>query len=383
MPDGNAILRATMGRITLYILRQLVTGTVLVTVGLLCILWLTQSLRFIDLIVNEGASVGTFLSLTGLLLPNFLIFVLPISLFGVVLFSYNKLNTDRELVVMRAAGLSPLGLARPALLLAGVLSLTGWFLTLYAVPESVRAFREMQWTVRNDVGRLLIREGAFNTVMPGVTVYVRSRLASGVLQGLLVQDSRKPEQTVTLMAERGALLAGEHGPRVLMVNGNRQEVTTGTGQMSLLYFDSYTLDLKTSSSGEKSDRFRDARERPLSELLTIHSGSDASVSENDIHRFRVEAHQRIANPLSAVSLTLIALAFLLTGSFDRRGSGKRLLFAVGALVLVEILMIGSGNMAVKSLILIPLIYLSVLLPGGLALLVLVRPQVLRYLLRRK
>jgi lipopolysaccharide export system permease protein len=366
-----------MNRLTVYILRQLMIGTVLVTLGLLAILWLTQSLRFIDLIVNEGASVTTFLTLTGLLLPNFLIYVLPIALFAVVLFAYNRLNSDRELVVIRAMGVSPLGIARPALILATVLTAVGWYLTLVAVPQSVQNFREMQWTVRNDLGNLLIREGTFSSVMPGVTVFVRARSNSGVLQGLLIHDEREPDKTVTVMAERGALIQGEDGsPKVTMVNGNRQEVDPKTGTMSLLYFDSYTLDLGGSKKGSLSDRFRDARERSLHNLLTATLENDPSLSQVDVNRFRVEAHQRLANPLNHITLTLVALAFLLSGSFDRRGASKRLMAAVGALILVEAMVIGAGNLATSSLTLLPLIYLAVILPAVLALVVLLRPNLL-------
>ena len=103
-----------------YILRQLAVGMVLVTIGLTAILWLTQSLRFVELTVNKGASVGTFIKLTLLVMPNFLTIILPVALFTVTLFTYNKMISDRELVVLRAAGLSHWALARPAMILAWI-----------------------------------------------------------------------------------------------------------------------------------------------------------------------------------------------------------------------------------------------------------------------
>lgn len=367
-----------MHLMTVYILRQLLTGTVLVTVGLLCILWLTQSLRFIEIIVGKGASVGTFLTLTGLLLPNFLVYVLPIALFAVVLFLYSRLTTDRELVVMRAAGVSPLGLARPALILAAALTVTGWSLSVHFVPESVRAFRELQWTVRNDVTGLLIREGAFTNLIPKVTVYVRARNASGELLGIMVHDARAPDESVTLMAERGALLHGETGPRVLMVNGSRQSVAPGEGKMSLLYFDSYTMDLDT-SGGPSGPRFRDARERSFDELLTTTTETEPQLAEVDIRRFRVEAHQRIANPLAAVTLSLIALAGVMSGSFNRRGNGRKVGGTVLAMVATEAVIIGAGNLATNSLLFLPLIHMAVIGPGLLALGLILRPNLFEIL----
>lgn len=369
-----------MRRITVYILRHLLTGTVLVTVGLLCILWLTQSLRFIEIIVGKGASVGTFLTLTGLLLPNFLVYVLPIAVFAVVLFTYSRMTTDRELIVLRAAGVGPMELARPALILALIVATLGWILTLHVVPDSVRTFRELQWTVRNDVTRLLIREGAFTTVVPGVTVYVRARNANGELLGLMVHDAREPEESVTLMAERGALIHGDSGPRVLMVNGSRQSVPTGSGKLSLLYFDSYTMDLNTGGESDDS-RFRDARERTLEELMQTDLEDEPGLAAVDIRRFRVEAHQRLIGPLSTLTMTLVALAGIMSGTFNRRGNGRRIGGTVLAMIVVQAALIGSANLAADTLLLIPLMYGAAFLPAGLATLLLLRPTLLQDMVR--
>ncbi len=359
-----------------YVFRQLLTGTVLVTAGLLCILWLTQSLRFVELIITRGLSVGTFLELTGLLLPNFLIIILPVALFAVVLFTYNKLNMDRELVVLRAAGVSPLGLARPALILAVLLAASGYLMTNLWVPETVRAFREMQWSVRNDLSRLLIQEGAFTTVMPGVTVYVRAREASGELLGLMVHDTRDEAESATLLAERGALVHGEAGPRVVMVNGSRHSVEKGTGRLSLLYFDSYTMTL----GGDREEagiRFRDARERSMNDLLSITADMDPNLQAVDIRRFRVEAHQRLVNPLSHIAFTLIAVAALLTGPFERRGGARRVLWAIGAMMGTQAAMIGAANLATGSLTFLPLIHAAVLVPLVIAATVLMKAGMAR------
>ena len=73
-----------------------------------------------------------FLELTGLLIPSFIAVILPITTFVVVQFVYQRLAGDRELTVMRSAGLSPLALSRPALAVAafsvgaGFSSTSGW-----------------------------------------------------------------------------------------------------------------------------------------------------------------------------------------------------------------------------------------------------------------
>ena len=93
-------------------LRQLLLALIGVTGALVALIWLTQSLRFVELVVNRGLSLLVFLQLTGLLIPSFIAVILPITTFVVVQFVYQRLAGDRELTVMRAAGLSPLALSR-------------------------------------------------------------------------------------------------------------------------------------------------------------------------------------------------------------------------------------------------------------------------------
>jgi lipopolysaccharide export system permease protein len=340
-----------------------------VSIALALVLWLTQSLRFIEMIVNKGLTVMSFLWLTMLLMPTFLVVIIPISLFAVVLFTYNKLNADRELVVLRAAGLSHWALARPALVLGAAATVLGWLLSVWIIPVTVRDFREMQWSVRNDITGVLLQEGAFNKFGEGLTIYVRSRSPNGELLGLLVHDIRNPRKTVTIMAERGALVYTDTGPRVLMVNGNRQELAPGGGRLSLLYFDSYTVEFG-GRGGPQESRFRDARERSMGELASADRGV---LGDTEYRRYKVEMHQRLASPIYNIGFALIALATLLTATFDRRGHGLTIMIAVGLMVAVQAGALGSSNLATANLVFLPAIYLNALLPIAAAAWILSRP----------
>src|SRR5580700_3342498 len=114
-------------RLDRYIFRQLALALIAVTGGLTALVWLVQSLRFIELVVNHGLSLGVFIELTGLLIPSFVAVILPITTFVVVQFIYQRLAGDREITVMRAAGLSPFSLARPALAVALLATVTGYW----------------------------------------------------------------------------------------------------------------------------------------------------------------------------------------------------------------------------------------------------------------
>src|ERR1700681_3391619 len=109
-----------MTSLSRYILKQSFNVMLLVTGALTAAVWLAQSLRLVDLIINRGLSAEMFLYLVLLILPRFLNIVVPIGAFIAVLFVFNRLTTESELVVMRAAGLGPMTLARPVFMLAGI-----------------------------------------------------------------------------------------------------------------------------------------------------------------------------------------------------------------------------------------------------------------------
>jgi lipopolysaccharide export system permease protein len=360
-------------RIDIYIFRQLLFALVAVTSALVALIWLTQSLRFVELVVNRGLSLGVFLSLTGLLIPSFVAVILPITTFVVVQFVYQRLAGDRELTVMRATGLSPFALSRPALAVALLALGAGYALNLWLVPVSMTAFREYQFEIRNRMAAFLLQDGVFTPVSDDLVVYVRKRDPDGGLHGILVDDARVPNQPATILAERGRIVEGPTGPRVLLQNGDRQELDRRTGRLNILSFSENLVDL---SQGGRTDeqRFRDPSEMSINELL--HPGSEL-IYAHDAPKWRAEAHKRLAGPLTTLSFAMLALVSVLTGTFRRHGNVLRPLAAVLGVVALLAAGLAIGNLAARDSALLPLIWLQAVAPGAACAVVLFAPQLLR------
>jgi lipopolysaccharide export system permease protein len=364
-----------MTRLDRYMFRQLALSLLALTVGLAVLVWLTQSLRFIELVLDRGLSFVVFIELTGLLLPGFFAIILPIATFLVALFVYVRLSTDRELVVMRAAGLSHWRLARPAIALALMSMAVCYLLNLFVVPETQAAFRAWQFEIRNQLAAILVQEGVFSSVGDDLTVYARLRDRDGTLRGILIHDARERGAPVTIVAEAGRITPTPSGPRVTLESGQRQQVETvpppqgapaGTPpstRLSVLSFSENSVDLARSARGEEN-RYRNAQERSIDELL--HPDPEERVPDRDLRRFRAEAHNRLAGPLNTLSFALVAMATALTGQFRRHGGGLRL--TAGIAVVVGLLAAGliTGNLAARQNALIPLIWLVAVLPGVVA-----------------
>jgi lipopolysaccharide export system permease protein len=348
-----------MRSIERYVIYQLAVATGAVTAALTGAIWLTQSLRFIEFIVDRGLPVLLFLKLTGLTLPTFLAGILPAALLAAILFVYNKLISDSEIVVLRAAGVSQFGLARPAIYLGIILTLFSYGMSLFIVPATYHAFKSLQFTVRNDLTAVMLREGIFNHMPGGLTIFVRDRGAGDEVAGVLVHDERTQGKATTMMAEKGRLVQTPTGPRLIMVNGNRQQVDPQDGRLSILYFDSYSLDLNLVTDAVET-RWREPRERFLHELLWPADDAHDRAYRNQL---QVEGHQRIASPLLVLTFALIAVASLLSGQFNRRGAAGRVLSAALFAIAVQAGAIGLERLAIRYPALIPGLYFVTMLPG--------------------
>src|SRR5579863_2057662 len=185
-----------MSGLTRYMFRQALLVMLSVCLVFSFAVWLVQALRLIDLIVNRGLSIGVFLHLAVLILPRFVDVVLPVAVFFAVLFVYNKLIAESELVVMRAAGVGPLALARPAFLtgITGMVLL--YALALYFLPAATRSFKDLQFEIRNRFASVLIQDGVFNTVSDRLMIYVKSRDDNGELLSILIYDNRQPGKPI-------------------------------------------------------------------------------------------------------------------------------------------------------------------------------------------
>lgn len=344
-----------MKRYSKYIITRIMGPLVFITLGFTGLAWLTQSLRFVDLIINRGLGVGMFVYLSSLLLPSLVTIILPVALFASVIFAYHRLMQDSELTIFSNVGLSRLQLMKPAITLALLVMVVGYSVAFYVMPSSYRKFKDMQAFIRDNYASVMLQEGVFNTMIKGLTVYIRGRDNKGMLYGILVHDNRNAQSPVTMMAESGQLLQTPSGPQFLLVNGNRQEINSVQKQISILHFDRYAVELSQFTTATV-DRHREPEERYFSELI---------MPEHDIpqglrDRLSVEIHTRLLWSISSLFTVCIGMASFLSGEFNRRGQIRRALFSACICVAYFSVLIGLINALAPHGVAVILVYLYVI-----------------------
>lgn len=348
----------------LYLFKSLIIATAFIAVVLTLIIFLTQSLRFLEIVMNAGSSGHTFWMLTFLALPRFFEVILPISLMTATLFVYNKLTLDSELIAIRGMGHSPFDLGKPAMALGILMTLVLWSITMWGAPVSLAKMQQMRQELKAEFSNFMFKEGVFNAAGKGLTVYISEKKGDGKLRGLMIHDTRDPEKLPsTVLANRGMIVSTQEGHQVIVFNGSRQEYNPQTKALQKLAFDRYTIDLPENKAVSK--RWAEPDERTIGQLLRPDKGNARDLE--NMHEFSVEIHRRFTSPLLALGFPLIALISLLIGSVDRRGQTKRIIAAVITVVLIQGLFLASYNLARNNNLGLILMYVLSFVPIGTSL----------------
>lgn len=325
-----------------YLLKNLFIATIFVAITLAFVIFLTQSLRFLEIIINAGAAGSAFLALTSLALPRFFEVILPLSVMAATLFLYNKMTIDSEITAIRATGYSSFSLAKPAIILGLCVTVLLWGITMWVAPISLAKMHNMRHALKSEFATTLFKEGVFNQIGRGLTVYIRERTSEGELAGLMIHDTRdKSAPPSTVLAKRGIIIIDNKGQQVIVFNGSRQTYNPKTGILQRLDFDRYTIDLP--GSGPALERWAEPDERTITKLLNPDPNNKRDLES--LHEFSIEIHRRFTSPLLALSFPLIALSILLLGPIDRRGQGTRIGIAIVIIMIIQGLFLASYNLA--------------------------------------
>ncbi|HEX2858997.1 MAG TPA: LptF/LptG family permease [Alphaproteobacteria bacterium] len=321
-----------------YFATELIKPTILALAVLLGIIWLQQSMTFLDFVINKGLGLGTFLQLTVLLVPRLLLIVLPLALFAGVAAAARRWVDDNEYLILAASGWPRWRLAIPAAMWGILGVMLAYSISFWVLPPAITGFKELQNRLRTMDGEILLEEGAFNQLGDNLMVYLKQRTSDTRLNGLLVHDTRDPDKTVTWFAKNGEVVLGPDGfPRLVLTNGLRQE--SGAKGTNMLQFAAHTLDLKQQMAHANTDRQRDMEEYSIGELIGLSKQTENPRIRQDAI---TELTCRLTWPLAALPLCLLGVALILKRA-DRRANTTRRLGIAGLVAVFYIALLPAGQ----------------------------------------
>lgn len=291
----------------IYIFNQLFRATCIISMVLIGIMWLFQTIKLLELVVNKGAPIFDFLLMSITVIPLWLTIALPIAGFIAVNWVFHRILADRELTVMQAVGLSSAQLAKAPIALGVLLTSFLYFNSVFLLPTSFGTYKDLQFNLRNGIPVILLQDGVFTEVVPGLTMFIGSRSENNVVNDVFIQDTRTVDRTIILTAKNGKFVGEDNRPTLILANGQRSEMNSDGESGALLLFETHSLALTTNEKKPSERVANDMNEDSITNLLDVEK---SPYPEYTFQRV-AEGHYRIASPLLALALVMTVITITL------------------------------------------------------------------------
>lgn len=342
-PENSVILRTLLDR---YIFTELLTPFGL-SLGALCFVMLTRELlRLVELLVSKGVGIWAVLKVIAMLLPSGLVLTLPIAGLIASVTAFGRLSFDKELVAMRAAGLSLVRLAQPVLLFSVCVFTLTLVLSQWGQPWSSLNLKKVALNLLKDQLALALERGTFNEPIPHMMIYVPEAEPDRPTPGIFISDERLPNEPRVIVAEHYRIfMDAQHDHVALQLeNGMIHSRPPQIDQSQQIAFASYDIKINLNLSSYSA-----TEERPSYEQITARLAETDGKDAGALRRM-MEYYRDLAFPTASLVFCLLGVPVGIVSKRSGRVGG----FAVGVGIIIAFYILNVGcDFLVTALILHP------------------------------
>ena len=201
-----------------YILRQLALPFLFGLLALTGIMLLNVIGRKFGALVGKGLAWSVIGEVFLLSVPFILAMTLPLAVLVATLYTFSQLTSDNEITAMRAGGVSTVGLLRPVLLFAAVMSLTTFLFVDQVLPRSNVRLRNLYFDIGRKKPTFSLTEQVVNKI-PSSEFHLRaSRIdpGSGRLLSVSIYDVGLADRRRVIYADSGVMGYGPGGKDLVL-----------------------------------------------------------------------------------------------------------------------------------------------------------------------
>ncbi|HVS80396.1 MAG TPA: LptF/LptG family permease [Pyrinomonadaceae bacterium] len=329
-----------------YILKAISPYILISLILLTAILFAQQTVRYLEGISHGLVPAGFVYGVALALLPNVLVFTIPMAVLSGTIIGLGRMGSDSELVAMRAAGVSTFRMLWPALALGAIATIGALYLNLQEAPRAQRQLRVV--LVRSALYKLdsPVEPRTFTTDIPGHVIYVRDGDKSrGEWGRVFIRSQAADHSTYLTTARSGRIDASAEKSELVLQDAVRTKLPAADARdqsYTVERLAQFRFDFNIGRGGllasmQKADS--NPEEMSWTELREF----AARVTSNDGREATMLLHKRLAFSLSPLLFSLFGAALALR--VRRGGRGLGVLLSLLVLLIYYLFTLAGDQMA--------------------------------------
>ena len=202
----------------------------IVLFALSAIVWAVQSVNFLDLIVEDGHSVGLYLKYSSLNSVKIITKFIPLSFLVAIIITIEKFDNDNELMALWTAGLSKIKIINFFIKVSILVTILQLILACLINPLVLNYSRGLIKTSDVNFVSGTIKTNQFNDTVEGLTIFVENKNENGIFENIFIRDENntfkgldndKDTSSLTIFAKKAKLLS-ENNTQLILEKGTIQ-----------------------------------------------------------------------------------------------------------------------------------------------------------------
>ncbi|PIE56986.1 MAG: permease [Desulfobulbus propionicus] len=168
---------------------------------------LVRLIPLLEVVLDLRIGAADFIRLFAYIFPHMLLYVIPMACMAGIIVGVTRLTNDREILALKACGLSLRSIVPPIMLISAVIAILTAYFSVTLIPAGELGLQRLMFTLAKEKIDKGLKEKTFTEALGDLVVYVDSIDEQEFWHGVYVSDMRNRDQPIITVSRLGSMEA--------------------------------------------------------------------------------------------------------------------------------------------------------------------------------
>ena len=289
---------------------------------LYCVFFLIRLIPLLEVVLALQIGFADFVRLFSYIFPHMLLYVIPMACMAGVIIGFTRMTNDREILALKASGISLRRMLPPIVLIAAAIALLTGYFSIRLIPAGELGVKQLMFTLAKEKIDKGLKAKEFTEALGDLVVYVEEIDEQKEWHGVYVSDMRGRVQPLITMARSGRMSADMENMMVTVVLDDGTLHNAEGRDNQVIHFKQYQLQIPLRPPTRVGGEDVTTQNRNTMSQQQLLAAADRHGPRTKVGRMYLsEYHHRLSLPVGCFLLSLLGLPLGLQAGPGRRAVG--------------------------------------------------------------
>ena len=289
---------------------------------LYCVFFLIRLIPLLEVVLALQIGFADFVRLFSYIFPHMLLYVIPMACMAGVIIGFTRMTNDREILALKASGISLRRMLPPIVLIAAAIALLTGYFSIRLIPAGELGVKQLMFTLAKEKIDKGLKAKEFTEALGDLVVYVEEIDEQKEWHGVYVSDMRGRVQPLITMARSGRMSADMENMMVTVVLDDGTLHNAEGRDNQVIHFKQYQLQIPLRPPTRVGGEDVTTQNRNTMSQQLLLAAADRHGPRTKVGRMYLsEYHHRLSLPVGCFLLSLLGLPLGLQAGPGRRAVG--------------------------------------------------------------